>query len=130
MTEKDLERLRNQLLKDRQEILNRFRRLEAGIEELQEPQIEMEEEAQKLELTKLYNRLGSRERDEIEAIELALGKMQAGKYGLCEECGEPIPLKRLFAVPSARLCRQAAEEMEKIGRMLPPAGEVDITELP
>lgn len=130
MNEKDLERLRNHLLKERQDILGRFRRLEAGIEALQEPQIEMEEEAQKLELTKLFSQLGSREREAIESIELALEKIQTGKYGICEECGDPIPLKRLLALPAARLCRQDADEMEKTGRSLPPAGEIDISELP
>ena len=130
MNEQDLARLRNQLMKTRKEILDRVSRLQKGIEALQEPQVEMEEEAQKLELTKLYSALGSREREQIEAIELALNKMEIGKYGICEECGDPIPMKRMQAIPWARLCRQDAEEMEKTGRALAPAGEIDISELP
>ena len=130
MNDQDLARLRNQLLKTRKEILDRVRRLETDLESLQETQSEMEEEAQKLELSRLYGRLGNQEREEIEAIELALNKIESGKYGRCEECGDPIPLKRLQAIPWARLCRQDADEMEKTGRLLPPAGEIDISELP
>jgi DnaK suppressor protein len=130
MNDQDLARLRNQLLNTRKEILDRVRRLEAGIEDLQEPGSELEEEAQKLELSRRYNQLGNRERGEVESIELALNKVEAGKYGRCEECGEPIPLKRLQAIPWARLCHQDAEEMEKRGLSLPSPAEVDLDDLP
>jgi DnaK suppressor protein len=129
MNDQDLARLRNQLLHTRKEILDRVRRLEAGIEDLQEPGSEMAEEAQKLELSQRYGQLGNREREEIESIELALNKIEAGKYGRCEECGEPIPLKRLQAIPWARLCRQDADEMEKKGLSLPPPGAVEMEDL-
>lgn len=130
MNDQDLARLRNQLLHTRKEILDRIRRLEAGIEELQEPGSELAEEAQKLELSRRYGQLGNREREEIESIELALNKIEAGKYGRCEECGEPIPMKRLLAIPWARLCRQDADEMEKKGLSLPPPGEIEMEDLP
>lgn len=130
MNDQDLARMRNLLLKTRKEILDRVRRLEAGIEDLQGPEAELEEEAQKLELSQRYGRLGNRERETIEAIELALNKIEAGKYGRCEECGETIPIKRLQVVPWARLCRQDADDLEKKGLSLPPPGEVEIEDLP
>jgi DnaK suppressor protein len=34
----------------------------------------------------------------------ALTRMDAGSYGICEVCGEPIPAERLEARPSARTC--------------------------
>lgn len=43
----------------------------------------------------------------------ALEKMDEGVYGLCEECGEPIPYARLKANPSARTCIEHAEEEEE-----------------
>ncbi len=42
--------------------------------------------------------------DAAEAISAALVKLDAGYYGVCEMCEEPIPFERLDAVPSARLC--------------------------
>ncbi|HEX5440711.1 MAG TPA: TraR/DksA C4-type zinc finger protein [Ktedonobacterales bacterium] len=32
----------------------------------------------------------------------ALAKFQAGRYGLCEQCSQPIPTARLRALPEAR----------------------------
>jgi DnaK suppressor protein len=37
-------------------------------------------------------------------IDRALEKIQNGTYGLCEQCGEPIPEARLQALPQAALC--------------------------
>jgi DnaK suppressor protein len=37
-------------------------------------------------------------------IDRALAKIQAGTYGLCEQCGQPIPDARLQALPQAALC--------------------------
>jgi RNA polymerase-binding transcription factor DksA len=38
------------------------------------------------------------------AIDAALGRIDAGTYGLCESCGRPIDEERLEAVPYATLC--------------------------
>ena len=59
------------------------------------------------------------ERGEVEAlanslvetlteIEDALKKFDEGTYGVCENCGNPIPEARLEAKPSARLCIDCA----------------------
>ena len=32
---------------------------------------------------------------------------------LCDECGEPIPAKRLKALPNTRLCVECAEDQER-----------------
>ena len=37
-------------------------------------------------------------------IDRALEKIEAGTYGLCEQCGQPIPDARLQALPAAALC--------------------------
>lgn len=41
---------------------------------------------------------------EIEEIDRALAKIEAGTYGICESCGKPIPKERLKYVPQATLC--------------------------
>ena len=40
----------------------------------------------------------------LQDIEDALAKFDAGTYGSCESCGQPIPEARLEAMPAARLC--------------------------
>ena len=37
-------------------------------------------------------------------IQHALRRLDAGGYGSCERCGRTMPLERLQAIPSARLC--------------------------
>ena len=37
-------------------------------------------------------------------VERALGKIEAGTYGVCERCGRPIGDDRLEAIPGVRLC--------------------------
>jgi RNA polymerase-binding protein DksA len=37
-------------------------------------------------------------------VEEALERIEQGTYGMCEECGEEIPLERLDANPAARTC--------------------------
>ena len=44
-------------------------------------------------------------RDEITS---ALGRLDAGTYGICENCGQPISRERLEARPVARLCIRCA----------------------
>jgi DnaK suppressor protein len=41
---------------------------------------------------------------EVEEIDHALAKIDAGTYGTCERCGQAIPKPRLKAIPQARLC--------------------------
>ena len=40
----------------------------------------------------------------IEEIDAAMAKIEAGTYGICESCGNPVPKARLEAIPHARLC--------------------------
>ena len=58
-------------------------------------------------------RLRGRERFLLGKIEHALKKMEENEYGLCEECEDPISLKRLQARPEAQLCIQCKEAQEK-----------------
>jgi DnaK suppressor protein len=48
--------------------------------------------------------LSAQARAAVEDIDHALAKIEAGTYGLCEGCGQPIPRARLKALPQARLC--------------------------
>lgn len=48
--------------------------------------------------------LSAQARAAIAEIDRALGKIDAGTYGKCERCGQPIPEARLEALPYAALC--------------------------
>jgi DnaK suppressor protein len=49
---------------------------------------------------------GEEQRDWNEAagIERALRRLDRGDYGVCLDCGEPIPIQRLLVQPAAELC--------------------------
>ncbi len=42
--------------------------------------------------------------ERISQVERALERLDEGNYGWCERCGNPIPVERLAAFPSATLC--------------------------
>jgi RNA polymerase-binding transcription factor DksA len=51
--------------------------------------------------------------DALAEIDAAVTRLAAGKFGLCEACALPIPLGRLRAVPTARLCVTCEEREEQ-----------------
>lgn len=123
MSEKDLAHLKNLLLRQRREILDRLQGLETDWQALSERDIEREEEAQKADLTSLFDQLEEQEWQELEDIDIALRKMVAFTYGICEKCQKPISLERLESLPATRFCRKCApklEEKQKIPPRLPP----------
>ena len=58
-------------------------------------------------------RLRGREKTFLRKIQKALEKIEDGSFGLCEECEQPISLKRLEARPEAPLCIKCKEEQER-----------------
>jgi phage/conjugal plasmid C-4 type zinc finger TraR family protein len=96
MDGKTLEQLRNSLI------------------EISAPQAEIIDIAQSLEQLGRDTSLAEQERRELLAVERALAKMASGSFGICEECAEEIPQRRLMVLPEARLCAhcQAYEERQ------------------
>jgi RNA polymerase-binding transcription factor DksA len=41
---------------------------------------------------------------ELERTDRALAKLDEGTYGICDNCGQPIPERRLEAMPDSVLC--------------------------
>jgi DnaK suppressor protein len=62
-------------------------------------------------------RARDRQRKLISKIEEALGRIDDGSYGFCEETGEPIALRRLEARPIATLSVEAQERLERRERV-------------
>lgn len=54
--------------------------------------------------------------DYLLSLEDALKRIERGAYGVCENCGSKIPVRRLEAYLAARLCVQCKSEMEKLPR--------------
>ncbi len=54
-------------------------------------------------------------RTQLRLVREALDRIDSGEFGMCEECGQPIGLKRLEAVPWTPYCRDCQEEIESQG---------------
>ena len=52
-------------------------------------------------------------RQMIIQIERALDRIEAGSYGLCSNCGEPIAVERLEALPQAVDCLDCRRKAER-----------------
>lgn len=48
--------------------------------------------------------LADRADEIVREIDRALARLAAGTYGLCEDCGGPIPVERLEALPATPVC--------------------------
>ncbi len=57
--------------------------------------------------------LGERETAELAAIAAALGRIEAGSYGQCTDCGATIAAPRLHASPEAQRCIACQEKAEQ-----------------
>jgi DnaK suppressor protein len=56
----------------------------------------------------------SKVKEELFEIELALGRMEQGNFGICEETEEIIETERLMALPWTRLSIEGAELREAV----------------
>ena len=61
-------------------------------------------------------RTRDRERKLISKIDAALGRLDSGTYGYCEETDQPIGIRRLEARPIATLSIEAQERHERMER--------------
>ena len=64
--------------------------------------------ATSLDLTQLQ-----RDEAELRGVLGARQRMRDGTYGICQECGDPIPYERLRVRPEATLCIADEEASEK-----------------
>ena len=102
-------RWRSELLRESDETLAHLQ--EGGMQEADLADRASAETDRALEL-----RTRDRERKLIAKIDAALLRIEDGSYGLCEETGEPIGIRRLEARPIATLSIEAQERHERLER--------------
>lgn len=62
------------------------------------------DEATQQQRERLDDAQEQRDIDELAQVESALKRLDAGIYGNCADCGDPIPLQRLRVQPAAQRC--------------------------
>lgn len=108
MDQQTVDRLRERLETERGEVRRQLDDLGArrDAEGIEDPELDEgfadagQAAAERANLLTLVRSL----RDTLRDVEQALERMEAGTYGACELCGQPIAEERLEALPAAPLC--------------------------
>jgi RNA polymerase-binding transcription factor DksA len=70
------------------------------------------EQARERENDEVLNALESEAKIEIQQLSNAITRIQAGQYGICQHCQEPIAKARLAVQPSALTCIACADKKQ------------------
>lgn len=108
---------RRKLLAWRDQILREGRETLASLHEDTNQHADITDRATSETDKSIELRARDRQRKLISKIDSALGRIEDGSYGYCEETGEPIGLKRLEARPVATLSLEAQERHEQRERV-------------
>jgi DnaK suppressor protein len=105
------------LHRDRRELRHTLATTDAELANVERPgRGELADEAAKETVCRLLARLEERDRRTLAEIEAAEARLSAGTFGICQTCAAPIPVPRLRALPTARLCVACEEIEERAGR--------------
>lgn len=114
MEKRQFETLRTRLEGQRQEarqFLSRFKQ-ETGSLEQDIPQDSADRSVIHLSQESLFEQASQRQRI-LRRIDAAMRRMEEGSFGVCAECGEDIPLRRLEALPWTQYCVRCQEMIER-----------------
>ena len=115
LKKKDLKRFRDILLAKKKEILRNAQRTLNEDMTLDADDLPDEMDLASSEYLHSFTfRLRGREKVFLQKIDHALEKIKEGTFGTCEQCGEPISLKRLEARLETTLCIRCKEDQERI----------------
>ena len=117
MNERQREYFRRKLVEWKDGILRESRDTLAALQTDNENHPDLADRASSKTDRAIELRARDRQRKLIAKIDAALGRLEEGTYGYCEETGEPIALRRLDARPIATLSVEAQERHERRERV-------------
>lgn len=115
MDKKDISEIKAELQKQRTELLDEADKTVEQDLNIQDAELADTVDRSSAETDRSFTlRLRDRERKLLKKIDDALERLDEGKFGECNECGETIGLARLKARPVASLCIDCKEEQERL----------------
>ena len=90
------------------ELKNRLSRIEQDFTTPRNP--DDDDRAVERNTDEVLEELGEAGDKELVAIDAALARIDAGTFGICAKCGQPIAERRLGTVPHTPLCQACAAE--------------------
>jgi DnaK suppressor protein len=116
MNKETVELYRKRLLKMRENILNKAKKLKEDSYNLGTDGIQdMADAASNTYNADILMSISDNDLTILKDIDNSLDKLTKGTYGICEECEEKISEKRLEANPVARYCITCKRQMEEKG---------------
>jgi len=114
LTEKELEMFKNRLLDRRAQIEKNLEGTSLELKEMRDLELNDEGDFAAASAESVVDSaILQQQRKELAEIDLALGKIKNGTYGICEMCEEPIGRARLEVKNFARFCITCREINEK-----------------
>ena len=114
LDKRTLERLKKILLKEREKIMGDVKHIYESTQEVGQDGIQdIGDEAANIYNKQILLTLNENERMRLKDVDESLDRIENGTYGFCEECGEPIGLKRLEVKPVAKYCVPCLTKIEK-----------------
>ncbi len=114
MDEKTLDKFKRLLLEQRKKLTGSYERLKnASSEEFGGDVPDINDEASRTVNRRILLEIGDKNYEILNQVDEALGRIDSGTYGICDECEEPIPGKRLELLPYALHCVECKEKLEK-----------------
>jgi DnaK suppressor protein len=102
------------LLKEREQIVGEVKQIVESSKEMGQDGIQdIGDEAANIYNKQVLLSLNENERMRLQEADEALDRIENGTYGICEECGGPISLKRLEVRPVAKYCVPCLTKLEK-----------------
>lgn len=106
---------REQLLRRREQLLDLRNDNVAHEAEIREATpADWTDAASDVEMANVLDTLSEAERIELEEIREALLRLEAGTYGVCVACHDPIDSRRLHVQPTARYCLSCASARQSL----------------
>ena len=114
LDKKTIERFRRILLKEREQIIGDVKQIYESSQEMGQDGIQdIADEAANIYNKQILLTLNENERMRLRDVDESLDRIGNRTYGVCEECGEPIGLKRLEVKPVAKYCVPCKTKLEK-----------------
>jgi DnaK suppressor protein len=114
LDKKTIAKFKKILLKEREQIVGEVKQIVESSKEMGQDGIQdIGDEAANIYNKQVLLSLNENERMRLQEVDESLDRMENETYGICEECGEPIGLKRLEVRPVAKYCVPCKTKLEK-----------------
>ncbi len=113
ITDKFVSECREKLLTTKADLLNRVKEARGKLDQVERGGDEADQTMRILAEQEVMN-LTDRLRSQLLEVESALGRIEGGNFGVCEETDETIETERLRAIPWTRLSIEGAEIRESM----------------